>query len=54
MNDTTENPNPEDTSDEALDAEAKASSEETKAPEKPPLGPSPDDFEMSNPGNIDP
>ena len=54
MNDTTENPNPEDTSDEALDAEAKASSEETKAPEKPPLGPSPDYFEMSNPGNIDP
>ena len=55
MNDTTENPTPDDESDEALDAEAKNSSPDPKAtPEKPPLGPTPDDFEMSNPGNIDP
>ncbi len=55
MNDTTENPTPDDESDEALDAEAKNSSADPKAtPEKPPLGPTPDDFEMSNPGNIDP
>ena len=55
MNDTTENPTPDDESDEALDAEAKNSSPDPKAtPEKPSLGPTPDDFEMSNPGNIDP
>ena len=55
MNDTTENPNAEDESDEALDAAAEAGeAKDSKASEKPPLGPSPDDSEMSNPGNIDP
>ena len=55
MNDTTENPKSEDDSTEESDAASQATaSQDSKAAEKPPLGPSPDDFEMSNPGNIDP
>jgi flagellar motor switch protein FliN/FliY len=55
MNDTTENPKAEDDSTEESDAASQATaSQDSKAAEKPPLGPSPDDFEMSNPGNIDP
>jgi len=57
MNDTTENPNAEDESTEATDATANENESESKdssTSEKSPLGPSPDDFEMSNPGNIDP
>ena len=54
MNDTTDNPKADEDSEATLDAEAKASSAGPSAAEKPPLGPTPSDFEMSNPGNIDP
>jgi flagellar motor switch protein FliN/FliY len=50
MNDTTENPN----TDEPQDDEQEAPSAAQAGAEKPSLGPSAADFEMSNPGNIDP
>jgi len=53
MNDTTENPNTEDGAEDAKDA-TDATSATSTGSEKPPLGPSAADFEMSNPGNIDP
>ena len=49
MNDTTDNPNSSDPLDDILGVTSPAS-----GAEKPPLGPSAADFEMSNPGNIDP
>jgi flagellar motor switch protein FliN/FliY len=53
MNDTTENPNTEDGAEDAKDATDATSATPTGS-EKPHLGPSAADFEMSNPGNIDP
>jgi flagellar motor switch protein FliN len=50
MNDTTDN-----TNEDSADGEDTSAAKEGKAgTEKPPLGPSAEDFEMSSPGNIDP
>lgn len=60
MNDTTENPTPDENAEESSDAQAKDPVNDSlgagadAASDKAPLGPSPADFEISNPGNIDP
>jgi len=57
MNDTTKNPNSETSEEASIDAAAESSAEGATVDqsfERPPLGPSPEEFEMSNPGNIDP